>query len=460
MFPISGKEIYATYPPLYQAGLFIWMKMFGTSVVSAMGFHLALFSVSGLLVLLIVRRFFPAATGYALAAGLFFGLTFDDRPESLAYVFGLTALWMVARQISEPRFHPGSAIGLFLSLLLCLYTSVIVGAYFFGVGVLACVAAFGWRRNPYGFAPFVAAALVFMVVTWSIAKLEPLWWAGFMESAREQSVMTTGFHAPQANDLLKVARTLPIFPLSVAAWPWILARRKEILSQASAWLALLIGIFVMGWVLVALSLTWLPANYTYYAFFTQIILACGLLALARKFFPERERWLRATILACVLLVSVRAIGMSTWGAVCAWNNSYQNTQAVLREELAPFVTKDRPVLLSSPYLYCAAGLGVKNPIHSDWFFDHANWTNNLPLEALTRLQPTRLVLTQFDFYRDFGGIMDQLRQHPELVDVQVRNLARVRAPDSIPSLRRVVQHISWAPVIVDLTWKKPPPPSF
>ena len=50
-----------------------------------------------------------------------------------------------------------------------------------------------------------------------------------------------------------------------------------------------------------------------------------------------------------------------------------------------------------------------------------------------------------------------VRQHPELAETRIRDLAAVRPPDAIPSLQRVVQHISWAPVIVDLDWKKPPP---
>jgi len=31
VFPISGKEIYSTYPPVYQGALLVWMKLFGTS---------------------------------------------------------------------------------------------------------------------------------------------------------------------------------------------------------------------------------------------------------------------------------------------------------------------------------------------------------------------------------------------------------------------------------------------
>ena len=58
----------------------------------------------------------------------------------------------------------------------------------------------------------------------------------------------------------------------------------------------------------------------------------------------------------------------------------------------------------------------------------------------------------------FCSLSEAVREHPELVTVRVRNLAQVRPPDAIPALSRVVQHISWAPVIVDLEWKNSPTP--
>lgn len=458
VFPISGRQIYATYPPLYQGALFVWMTVFGTSVVSAIGLHLALFALSGFLVLWIVRRFFPGGVEYAFATWLFFGITFDDRPEGLAYVFGLLCLGLAARQIAEPNFRWATAAGLAVCLLFCLYTSVIVGTYFFGVGFLACAAACGWRRKGYWLAPFIGAAAMFGAITFAIARLEPVWWAAFMESARQQSVMTTGFHLPDIPDLIKAVRTVPIFVLGAAAAPLVWRRRQEIFSHDSPWLALTAAILGMGWILLALSLTLLPANYCNYVVLTQIILAAGLLALARTYSPRWERWLRVALLGCVLLVSVRAVGMSTWGVACACKNSYRNTQTLLRGELAPFVATAQPVLISSPYLYDAVGQGVKYPVHSDWYFDHAAWTNNAEINALAGLRPPKLVLTQFDYFRNFQGVLDQLRQHPELVEVRVRNLARLRAPDSIPAFQRVVQHVSWAPVIVDLIWQTPPKP--
>jgi hypothetical protein len=174
-----------------------------------------------------------------------------------------------------------------------------------------------------------------------------------------------------------------------------------------------------------------------------------------QYSPGRGRWLRAGLLACALLVSVRALGISTWGAASAWKNSYQSTQTILRQELQPYVATDQPVLLSSAFLYGAADLGVKNPVNCDWYFDHAHWTNNAQTAALERLCPPKLVLTQFDYYRSFKPLIGQLRQHPERVDIHVHNFANLPVPDAIPSLERVVQHISWAPVIVDLAWKQP-----
>jgi hypothetical protein len=116
------------------------------------------------------------------------------------------------------------------------------------------------------------------------------------------------------------------------------------------------------------------------------------------------------------------------------------------------------VLVSSAFLYRAADMKVKNAINSDWYFDHARWTNNAEMEGLIRLQPVKLVLTQFDYYRSLLEPVNQLQQHPELVEIHVRNFSAVLVPDASPAVQRVVQNISWAPVIVDLDWKIPPAP--
>jgi len=74
-------------------------------------------------------------------------------------------------------------------------------------------------------------------------------------------------------------------------------------------------------------------------------------------------------------------------------------------------------------------------------------------DSLVAMRPTKIILTQFDYYRSFVSMEQRLRSHPELVEVHVRNDAVIKPPDASPSLQRIVQHISWAPVIVDLAWK-------
>jgi hypothetical protein len=457
LFPISGRQIYATYPPVYQGVLLVWMKLFGTSAISAMWLHLVMFAISGSIIVDIIRRYFPRVAGWALVPLFYFGFTFDDRPDGLAYIFGAISLWLVVREISGNGFSAARLVTLTATLFFGLYTSVIVGAFFFGIAFLTCAASAVWSRKFQWFAAFAAAAGLFVVVTLSIIKWEPLWWAGFMESARQQSVVSSGWHLPNAHMILKFLRTVPVFVIAVGIVPIIFLRWRQFEPGKSAWIALVAGIFVMGWVLLVAAETLLAPDYATFAISTQVILAAGLLGMTEIYFPRRVRLTRALLIACCVLVSVRAIGMSTWGVACAWKNSYTSTQKILRQEFAPFVVSDRPILISSAFLYCAEDMGVKNPVHAEYYFDHASWTNNAQLNAILNLRPTRLALTQFDYYRGFLPLLEALRQCPECESVRVRNVAGMPVPDARTSTQLVLQHISWAPVLVDLDWKDLPP---
>jgi len=456
LFPISGRQVFSAYPPGYQAAVLVWMTVFGTSVISAMALHLALFAVSGFLALVLVKKYFPPASHHAVVVLLFLGMTFGDRPEDLAHVFGLGSLLLVMRHIAGPGAWKPAAI-VALLLLVALFTSPVAAAFYFGVEFVAVAASWLAHRRHFVFMPFIAAAVMFGTIAFAIARFEPLWWQGFMETARQQSVVTTGFHLPRGLETIKLVRNAPVFLLALVFVPFALARRKHLAGEP--WLLLTAGIFTAGWALLVASVTLLAPNYVGYVLFSQIILGAGLLALGGKLFLGKMPWLTVLILGCAALVSIRAVGMTTWGAACAWKNSYGRTQAMLRAELAPFTQTNLPVLLSSPYLYSAAELGVRRPVYSDWYFNHAAWTSDAEINALARLKPAKLVLTQFDYYRSFGLVLERLRQHPELAEFTVRNQAAVRTPDSIPSLQRVVQHISWAPVIVDLAWKNPLAPA-
>jgi hypothetical protein len=452
VFPISGHQLYAAYPPFYQIVLLAWMSLFGTSVVSAIALHLTFFIASAWLVIHIVKTIFPATTNYALIPLLLFGVTFDDRPDGLVHVFGLFALFLTSRSILG---RPGwwAVIAVALALLCSLYTSVIPGALYFGVGVVMVGVAWLQRRDYFAFVPFVLAAAMFTVLTWAIAHFEPLWWAGFSENARQTPVLITGFRVPHLLEIIKLIRTTPVFLLALVCLPLVFARRKQIFDRPVPWLALVVGVFVTGWGLLFSDMTLLAANYVGYVLFIQVLLAAGILALSENFSPGVRRGVQVVLIGCVVLVSIRAVGMTTWGAACAWQNSYWRTHETLRTEFAPFAETNTPVIISSAYMYTALEANVQNPVHSDWYFDRANWTNNADINGLVALRPAKLVLVQFDYYRAFVPLLAQLRQRPGLVSIQVRDLSKIRTPDSIPSLERVVQHISWAPVIVDLDWK-------
>lgn len=453
VFPISGHQLYAAYPPLYQLVLVVWMSVFGTSALSAMALHLGLFAVAGFIALAIVARFFPASTNYALAALMFLAVTFNDRPEDLAHMLGMASLLILGRQIAgKPT---GLSLALMTFLLLCaLYTSVIGGALYFGAGLVAAGIAWVVQRKTWLLVPYFMAAALFVVVTCAIARFEPLWWAGFLENARQTPVHTTGFRMPQVAEIIKLIRNAPVFLLGLLLVPVMLLRWKQIFSETEPWPFLFAGVFVMGWVLLLADMTLLAANYVMYVVYLQVIVAAGLLALGQKYFPAKRCLLSGVMAGCVLLVSVRAIGMTTWGGACAWHNSYWQTQRTLRTELQPFTTNDTPVVLSSCYLYTAVNLGVKNPVHSDWFFDRALPSPDADLAGIESLRPAKLILNQFDYYRAFVPLLARLRQQPGLVTIDVHDESTTRTPDSIPSLQRVVQHISWAPVIVDLEWGK------
>lgn len=463
VFPISGHEVFAAYPPLYQVVVWLWMPVFGTSALSAMALHLALFSVSGFLALKIIRSFFPAGSSYTLAVLLLLGITFGERPDDLAQVFGLCSLWLLARKINGTSHGFKTEAGIVLALLLTLYTSPIVGAFYFGVGFLTRVAAWLLAGCKISCSAFVIVVVAFTGITFFIAKAYPILWHGFLENARVGSAVgnnfADAFRVPTANEILKLVRNAPVY-LAAAVWlPFLLARRNRpmIAPGDAAWLSLAIGIATMGLILLAASMVLLAPTYVAYVLFAQIILAAGLLALTGKYFAGHSRWLNAVMLGCCLLVSVRAAGMTTWGAVCAHYNSYFRTHELLRVEFQPFVESNEPIIVSSVFLYSAAEFGVKNPIHSDWYFNRSLGTAGVDFKSIVDLRPPRLVVTQFDYYRGFVPLLEQLGQHPELVEILVRDTSSVRTPDSIPAFQRVLQHISWAPVIVDLKWKTPMP---
>jgi len=456
VFSISGRQVFAAYPPLYQAALLLWMSVCGTSVLSAMWFHFALFSVASLLVVILIRVAFPASLRSDIAVLFLLGVTFNDRPEDLAHVFGLGALLFTALQVGGKVRASAARMGVAATLLCALCTSPVAGAFYFGVAFLARVAAWWLARQRFLFAEVAIVAALFAGITLFIAQAYPLLWQGFLENARQTPVQATGFRIPTAGEAVKLARNAPVFLLAAACLPLFLTQRKGLLAGAGtdvARLSLTTGIAAMGALLLAASMVLLSPNYVMYLLFAQILLAAGLLAMAGRLAPWVHRLVCAALACCLALVAVRAVGMSTWGVACAFDVSHRCAHEILRDELYPLAQTNRRAIVSSAFLYEAARLGVRQAIHSDWLRDHRVEAPDADVQALHRLRPAKLVLTQFDFHRSYASTIEQLRQQPELVAVRVRDTAVVPTPDSIPSFRRVVQHISWAPVIVTLSWR-------
>ena len=449
-FPISGHQVYAAYPPLYQLAIVIWMSVFGPSVVAAMALHLTLFGLAGVAVVAIIRNFFPVATNTALAGCFFLGITFGDRPEDLAHVLGLTSLWLVLRNLAG-KGDWRTTVLILLSVLAALYTSIIEATMYFAIGLIASGVGWWKQRQFRVFLPYLGAAFGFILIAICVAYFKPVYWRGFLENARQTPVMTAGFHLPQPTEVIKLIRNAPVFLLGGALLPWILLRFHSIALEP--WFCLCAGIFVTGVGLLVADMILLAPNYVMYVLMVQILLAAGLICLGKTLFPKKSGLISLALVAGVLLISVRAVGLSTWGVACARHNSYEQTHEVLRQELEPFALTDAPVILSSPFLYSALEFGVRHPVHFDWYYDRASKNPDADFQGMIQLRPTKLILTQFDYYRGFLLMEQRLREHPELGQIQVRNDAVVKPPDAIPSLQRVVQHVSWAPVVVELQWQ-------
>jgi len=460
--PISSHIVFSIYPPGYQIPLLLWMSVFGTSALSSMWMHFIMFAVAGFLVARILQSIFPAGPQYALAGLLFFGITWGDRTEDFAHIFGLAALLLVVLKMNKKIDGYAVEIGLILLLFITLYTTPIPGALYFGTCFLVQLAAWGIARRRISLVAYAMVVLLFVAVTLFIVKMYPILWQGFMENAALQKPENTTWihkiHLPTVKALVKLLRKAPVFLVVIACLPFMLKKRAwkfEVPENEVAWLSLTIGILCMGTILIVTILVLLSPNYMGYLQYLQIILGAGLLAYGARFFSGVQRILNGGIVGCAFLLSVRAVGMTTWGVACAHDVSYLKSREILRAELQPYVTSDRPVAISSAFLYAAAEFGVKNPIDSDWVWDwHIDGSTEAGLRGMVKMHPAKLVLTQFDYYRGMlTPIIEELQKHPELVTVHVRDSATFKTPDSISSFQKVVQHISWAPVIVELEWK-------
>jgi hypothetical protein len=461
-FPISGTEVFSAYPPLYQGVLFAWMSLLGTSALSAMTLHLVLFGLYMLVLAAVLKRLETPAWCVSLAGGYLLLLTFHDRPDSLAHLLGMLAVyawvrsWRVLRGETAEVKNGRWIWGAVFFVILGLGTSLQIGAVYFLWIWIGTLAGFLAGRQRFPLVPIAVMTLVPAALVLMVKAGFPHLWAGFLEHAH-QTPSFTGWRWPYREEMLKVVRTVPgvLLVTLFLPWAWLKQHRRSDSSVAGARNeVVLVSALVAAMAVVVACLFLLTPNTIAIANYLQPVIVAGYLAVCASLFAG-ERWLRIQVVCfvCMMLVgSVRAVGMSTWGLACARDVSYSAAVHRVAGELEKHPTGSQ-VVLSSAFLYEAARHKNIRWIHSDWLQPAGGDSATLDLRGLVARKPVQLVLTQFEYYRRYEAVLKKLESDPNVNSIHVENTARTPAPDASKSLQRVVQNIAWAPVIVDLSWK-------
>jgi len=459
-FPFSGTHIYSIYPPFYQAVLLLWMSVFGTGVLSPMWFHFVLFGLYGLTLLGIFRTLKTPAWAVNLGCLFLFGITFDDRPDGLAQLLGMLAVYSWVRWLAAPRATWSPWVWLSaLAVVLAGCTNPELGGMYFGWIWLLVLGAVVLRQARFPWLPMACLCVAPVALVALVKYSRPDLWAGFLEHAG-QTPSLTKWRLPSVGDLLKAARTLPailfIAGLTLCGWRRFTAPGwLDRLKGADARPVLLVATgFLVTVGLVAGGLCRFTANWILFLYYIQpLLVGLFLLSEARPAAAPR-RWLAPLFAVLVLIVSVRALGQSTWGVACALDRSQGEAQQIVRSEL-DHTAPDSTVVMSTAYLYDAQRHPGLHYIHEDWTHradaPTGKWSEDTA--GLLKLKPAALILTQFDFYRRFQLPLAELGGMPSVVTLTTTNYARVRAPDSYPRLQQVLQHVAWAPVVVEFSWK-------
>ena len=455
--PISGNEVFCAYPPLYQLLLVGWMKILGTSVIAAMILHLVLFGVYMLLLLALCRRLRFPTVASSLGAAFLLVITFHDRPDSLAHVFGIAALYAWVRWQSAALDASGArrltgwawAMAAFAVLGLC--TGLQIGAVYFLLIWTAVLGGVLFARTRLPAAPMLASIVVPLLLILLVVFGYPHLWAGFLEHAR-QTPSLTGWRWPLFHEVLKMVRTVPGVLLVAILMPWLKANRASDPVERLVWLATLAST-IAALAITGAAMFLLTPNSVLFAAYLQPVVVGGYLTLAlKRLAPSQFRLQTYLFIAAACLGAVRAVGMSTWGVACARDVSQLKALARVRQEFETGQAGEM-VVSSAAYLYEAARHRQVRPVHCDWLAAARRGEANTDKSALIELKPPKLVLTQFDFYRRYQPVLVELQSRPDLVQMDIINTATVAPPDSQKRWQKVVQHISWAPVIVHLSWK-------
>lgn len=471
---ISGTQIYSAYPPLYQFTLALWMIVFGTSAFSAMSLHCVLFSLYAWVLWATLRQLEAPARAINTAGLFLLAITFHDRPDSLAHLFGILAIYCCVRgwrdfgenstALSQGKWPWLMA----LFAILGIATGLQIGVLYIFLLWVTCLLRRYLAGEPMPAIALAATVVVPGLLVGMVIIVFPGLWQGFLEHAR-QTPSFTGLRFPRLDEGLKVLRNVP-GSLAVACCLFVAALRQTgagrglnglkkfgttaAQSTRSSLLILLVACTLSSVCLTVASLSVVTPNAVSFVFYLQPLIVAGYLSwLAPKSSTPRQSLLPwGLFIALALVVSIRALGLSTWGVACARDFGYSQAKSRIQESLTACGT-NATVVLSSAYLYEAARLNHAKLIHSDWMTPAERAARNTDWEGLLKLKPEMILLTPFDYYRRYDVLLERLREHPELASFEVTLSSMLQPPDANQSIQRVLQHVSWAPVIIRIRWK-------
>jgi hypothetical protein len=432
LFPTSGSELFSAYPPGYQVVLAAWMLLAGPTLNASLWLHGLLFGLFACLWVHIMVREGVRPAAVNLGGAFLLVLTFHDRPDSLAQVLGLAGLicWTDPGERAGRRWWGAGLIGA------TLLTSLHIGAMY---------AAMTWAwvalRHPVGRWPWGAMLamgalplLVFTLIIWRW----PVAWQGFLENI----VVTpsfTGWRVPAGDEVLRVLR-------NTAGWWWVAGELIWRWSRGGfTWGAsrrsgqLFVVVFGAVGIAIVATLSVVSANYVWVAGYAQpLVVGLWWHGGAGSAVPRRVVWG-----GLVALISLRALALSTWGVWCALDVSQGEAYERVRAEVERLPPGESAVI-STAFLYAVAADTSRHYHHPDWMGG---------LGAAPTGTPARLMIfTGMDFHRRFARELAELGAAGRLRIVSVEEARQRPIPEDFPRFRRVVQHLSWAPVVVWLEY--------
>lgn len=436
-FPVSGSELFSAYPPGYQAVLSVWMGIFGTSAAASLWLHGLLWSGFAVIAVRWVQRLGASAAAVNMGALFLFGMTFHDRPDSVAHVLGMLGIVAWSRETGAwSRWVGALLIGLTVT------TSLHIGAMYTAMAWMLAFLRGGPARFPW--LPALAMVAIPAGILGLAVAVWPRAWDGFVENLLATPSFT-GYRWPAFEDLLKVGRTAPGLLLlgGSLAFPGVRAAFRSAAVERPEAAQALAAVLVAGCFTVAATLLVVAPNYVNVAAYPQVPAVALFVWLVLPRLKNSGAGLRRALLAAVVLVSIRAAGLSTWGVLAAVDVP-PGVAAAKASQAVAAQPDGGAAMVSSAYLYALVGEQRIELRHADWAGRFG--------EGAGTFRPTLLVLTPYDYYRRYEAVVSGLEARGVVRVIRVERTWRVPPPDSFPRLQRVVQHVSWAPVLVWLQW--------